>query len=219
MPSDSPSVRIHSPFSDDESESGAASKSISQINASPYTHLGADSDSLISFDTLDPPSSNSSRVSSESDVSTTHASSLPLPPRPAPPKPPPRHRSTIQQSVPVESPSSASSTQSNLVPPPLPSRRPPLAEDHRAAPVRTPARNFSMHLDSDTHAGTSSAPPNLDRKLPAPRLPPPPTRTIAPGDKLPPPRRMPSDESDESGAEEEDLKAKIADTMPDTSRS
>ena len=42
-------------------------------------------------------------------------------------------------------------------------------------------------------------------------------RTIGLGDKLPPPRRMTSESSDES--EEEDPKTRLADSMPDTSRS
>ncbi|KAH9936881.1 DNase I-like protein [Epithele typhae] len=61
------------------------------------------------------------------------------------------------------------------------------------------------------------SPALLERKQFGNHLPPP-TRTIAPGDKLPPPRRVSSgsDSSDESD-EEEDLKLKI-DLLPDASR-
>ncbi|KAI0317680.1 DNase I-like protein [Amylostereum chailletii] len=49
------------------------------------------------------------------------------------------------------------------------------------------------------------------------RLPPPPTRTIALGDKLPPARRQASTSSDESG-DDDDPKSKLADSMPDVSQ-
>jgi WD40 repeat protein len=53
------------------------------------------------------------------------------------------------------------------------------------------------------------------------KLPPPPTRTISLGDKLPPPRRPPSpaESDDDSGAEEDDPKAQVADNMPDMTAS
>ncbi|KAA1477496.1 DNase I-like protein [Dentipellis sp. KUC8613] len=67
------------------------------------------------------------------------------------------------------------------------------------------------------HSSASST-SALDTKS---RLPPPPTRTIAPGAPLPPARRaaVASDESDDSGVDDDDPKAKAADAMPDTSRS
>lgn len=51
------------------------------------------------------------------------------------------------------------------------------------------------------------------------KMPPPPTRTIAPGDKLPAVRPTISDDDSEESAEEEDPKSKLANAMPDTSRS
>ena len=51
------------------------------------------------------------------------------------------------------------------------------------------------------------------------KMPPPPTRTIAPGDKLPAVRPTISDDDSEESAEEEDPKSKVANAMPDTSRS
>ncbi|KAI0301894.1 DNase I-like protein [Multifurca ochricompacta] len=50
-------------------------------------------------------------------------------------------------------------------------------------------------------------------------MPPPPTRIIAPGDKLPAVRPTLSDDESEESAEEEDPKSKILNAMPDTSRS
>ncbi|KAH7922873.1 DNase I-like protein [Leucogyrophana mollusca] len=62
--------------------------------------------------------------------------------------------------------------------------------------------------------------PGADRKpLGTSRLPPPPTRIIAPGDKLPPMRRPPSPSSDEESGEEEDPRTRTVDLLPDTSRS
>lgn len=51
------------------------------------------------------------------------------------------------------------------------------------------------------------------------KMPPPPTRIIAPGDKLPAVRPALSDDESEESAEEEDPKSKQANAMPDTSRS
>jgi hypothetical protein len=50
-------------------------------------------------------------------------------------------------------------------------------------------------------------------------MPPPPTRTIALGDKLPAIRPALSDDESEESAEEEDPKSRLANAMPDTSRS
>jgi hypothetical protein len=61
---------------------------------------------------------------------------------------------------------------------------------------------------------------DLTGKLPgATRLPPPPTRTIAPGDKLPPVRRPTSPSSGEESGDEEDPKSRLADSLPDSSHS
>jgi hypothetical protein len=52
------------------------------------------------------------------------------------------------------------------------------------------------------------------------KMPPPPTRMIAPGDKLPAVRpSISSDDESEESAEEEDSKSKLLNAMPDTSRS
>lgn len=51
------------------------------------------------------------------------------------------------------------------------------------------------------------------------RLPPPPTRTIGLGDKLPPVRRAPSASSDEESGSEEDPRARSVESLPDSSRS
>ncbi|KAI0030392.1 Endonuclease/exonuclease/phosphatase [Vararia minispora EC-137] len=84
------------------------------------------------------------------------------------------------------------------MPPPLPSRR-------RTAPGDEPTPTVAF---------------SSEKLSAAQRLPPPPTRTIGLGDKLPPARRAAVDESsDESGEEAaEDPKARLADSMPDASR-
>ncbi|KAJ7618483.1 Endonuclease/exonuclease/phosphatase [Roridomyces roridus] len=124
-----------------------------------------------------------------------------------PPRPPPR------QTKIVESPAS-------LTPPPLPSRRStvPPAEDLVPVPPRLPARPpVAIPVNIDLISSPASAPPiATERKgVGAGRLPPPPTRTIALGDKLPPPRRHSSLSSDEESGDE----AVLTPDLPDSSRS
>ncbi|KAI0056643.1 hypothetical protein BV25DRAFT_1831966 [Artomyces pyxidatus] len=192
-----------SPFADEESDADTV-----------FGHAPSHQDSVSSVESFEAPtSSSSSRFSSSSDLSSANnATAPPIPPtRPVPPRPPPRHKSTVatdsSDSLVVASPVAQ-------LPPPLPVRRGTAAVDESTP--RPPNRHLSMA--DDPHAGTTSAPPTMERKPPpGHRLPPPPTRTIGLGDKLPPARRLPSDESDDSG-EEEDPKAKAADAMPDSSR-
>ncbi|KAG2361222.1 Endonuclease/exonuclease/phosphatase [Suillus spraguei] len=109
-----------------------------------------------------------------------------------PPPPPPRRGANENSRN-----SSSSSTPTPNSPPPLPSRH-LTPEDISDVPPSLPAR----------HNMNTAAPASNDfisdrKPLGSNKLPPPPTRTIAPGDKLPPARRAHTPSSDEdSGAED-----------------
>ncbi|KAK7053763.1 IPPc domain-containing protein [Favolaschia claudopus] len=173
----------------------------------PLSDSDGDSESSLPLSDLSlPPSlpprhhqrSSSSQTSSENDLNTSRF------------HPPPRHKSL--------DPSTAAT-----MPPPLPTRRniPPLLIEEEptsapptSAPPRLPARPAISipAIDSDD-SPTTSTPSNAERKLFG-RLPPPPTRTIALGEKLPPARRPPSPSSDEESGEELQTP-----DLPDSSRS
>ncbi|KAF8994329.1 hypothetical protein BDQ17DRAFT_1099690 [Cyathus striatus] len=120
-----------------------------------------------------------------------------------------------------------------LVSPPAPPA-PPAFDTNPITPVSYPASN-PHSISSHTHNILShilphshTPPPLHDAQHPHPqpqrkhlsRLPPPPTRTIGPGDKLPPARRPTSPSSDDdSGADEEDPRASAVEHMPDATRS
>ncbi|KAJ7062834.1 Endonuclease/exonuclease/phosphatase, partial [Mycena amicta] len=143
--------------------------------------------------------SSSSQTSSEGDVNV---------PRVPPPRPPPRHRSPPKL---LESPAT-------IVPPPLPSRRPSVVpvEEPSSAP-RLPARPAITIPPPDSDSSPPASAPNTTERKPfAARLPPPPMRTIALGEKLPPARRPSSPiSSDEESADE----APNTVDLPDSSRS
>ncbi|EMD31787.1 hypothetical protein CERSUDRAFT_127167 [Gelatoporia subvermispora B] len=162
-------------------------------------------------------SSGSSRLESEGE-STERPGSVPqLSPlsRPfgLPPRPPPRKKSSVAPGV-----TSPSSSTTSLTPPPLPARKSP------ATPVEEQARRLPPRHQNTTGADTQG----LSAEAPSPSIsppserkafghhPPPPTRTIQLGDRLPPPRRAPSGSSSESGEDEEARKIEL---LPDTSRS
>ena len=87
-------------------------------------------------------------------------------------------------------------------------------DDHPAPAL--PVRHQSMH---ELEGETQQSPCVPERKQFGSHLPPP-TRTIAPGDKLPPPRRVSSgsdSSSDEEEEEDEDVKLKL-DLLPDATR-
>ncbi|KAJ7983108.1 Endonuclease/exonuclease/phosphatase [Mycena polygramma] len=139
--------------------------------------------------------SGSSQTSSESDLNVTTQ-------RVPPPRPPPRHRSPAK----LES-----------IPPPLPIRRNTAApEDLVPGPPRLPVRPpITIPLPDTVVSSLPTTPTTAERKmLGASRLPPPPTRTIALGEKLPPARRPPSPSSDEESSDEAP-----APDLPDSSRS
>ncbi|KAF7331468.1 IPPc domain-containing protein [Mycena kentingensis (nom. inval.)] len=144
--------------------------------------------------------SSSSQTSSEGDGVTR---------RVPPPRPPPRRLSPPKL---VESPAT-------MLPPPLPLRRPteePVPPPSSSAPPQLPARPVVTipPPDSESSPSTPTPPGTADRKT---RLPPPPTRTIALGEKLPPARRpaSPALSSDEESVDE----TPNAPDLPDTSRS
>ncbi|KAG6840960.1 hypothetical protein C0991_003020 [Blastosporella zonata] len=141
------------------------------------------------------PSSESSITSSESDLGASPRPSLPSRFRPG------------------------TSPNTSPVPPPLPTRRMTSTSSEDAA-ASSPRLPFRPHVVIPPHvhsldSSTSVSPKSIDRKpLGSGRLPPPPTRTIGPGDKLPAPRRPPTPEySDEESGEEGE-----AVVLPDRSR-
>ncbi|KDQ53055.1 hypothetical protein JAAARDRAFT_39767 [Jaapia argillacea MUCL 33604] len=199
-----PDIKLHSPFSDGHS-------SDSDKSAASYKPP------LPSRKRTSDANGNGHKKTASSGSSDSHTS-VPSsrPGVPLPPRPPPRHQASLAPSFGSESSSSTSSTPITQNRPPLPRRRPttPVDDSHPPPPPRLPARHPSIS-EADPYVGPPSAPPAPERRLA--KLPPPPTRTIGLGDRLPPARRPPSPSSDES--EDEDVKSKILDTMPDTSRS
>ncbi|KAJ3991133.1 Endonuclease/exonuclease/phosphatase [Lentinula boryana] len=185
--------------------------------------------------------SNSSRTSSESDSSQLFAykgsasssqSSIPLP------RPPPRPRALVlpEPQVPV--------SDSNCIsaPPPLPVRRSTVAqaEDLAASPKTPrpstsarlapppphsshPSPNHLARVSLDLDHPPSSAPTTSERKTFG-KHPPPPTRTIALGDKLPPKRPNTiegvtiGDSDDDESGDEDDVKGSGVDLLPDATR-
>lgn len=163
-------------------------------------------------------SSDSSLMSTESDDTSmeTHFPKCPAPPpRPSvvvPPPPPPRPK-TYRSGFNTDSPSSASSVQ---IPPPLPIRRStaaPLEDTIQSnPPPRLPVRPTTVVPELTTSPTAERKPTGLGR------LPPPPTRTIALGEKLPPARRPQTPSSDEESGDETDSRSGT-DQLPDSSRS
>ncbi|RDB20337.1 putative inositol polyphosphate 5-phosphatase C9G1.10c [Hypsizygus marmoreus] len=168
-------------------------------------------------------STDSSMTSSESE--TSHSSSVPLPKSILPPRPPSRYRATASPST-FDAPLSSSpmSSSTTLAPPPLPIRRSTIAQPDETISVPTPRIPNRPNLAIPSYIGPpdspAASPTTAERKaLGSGRLPPPPTRTIALGDKLPPARRPSSPSSDEDSGEEDDSKVQIGDSLPDSSRS
>ncbi|KAF8890414.1 hypothetical protein BD779DRAFT_1643882 [Infundibulicybe gibba] len=161
--------------------------------------------------------SGSSQTSSESDISQ-HS----IPQKPSrsghlpPPRPPPRNKGCPASSEPIPSPAQVLLSP----PPPLPTRRGTALQTEEGPAGRPRLPNRPQVSIPSTPGSESPVPsPSVERKsLGSARLPPPPTRTIALGSKLPPARRAQSPSSDEDSADEDDTKHAI-DTLPDSSRS
>ncbi|KAL5508643.1 hypothetical protein ACEPAH_6262 [Sanghuangporus vaninii] len=184
-------------------------------------------------DSSDRSSRTTSVESSSSSQTSPELIQRPPPPPPSPSKhsdirpPPPRHASLPLHAIETsgssnpdsqDSSSTGSGTPTLQVPPSLPVRRSP-PKSVRDLPVhgRPPLRMNTMQ-EAEAQDGYRSAPPTLERKT---QFAPPPIRTIGLGDKLPPPRRPPSNEGSESeSAEEDETKGpRAADALPDASHS
>ncbi|KAG6816233.1 hypothetical protein H0H87_007560 [Tephrocybe sp. NHM501043] len=183
-------VRTISPFSDEDSGDIPG-------NAAPPTHPSRRQ--LHHHQ----PSSELNMASSESDLSASSRSS----------RPSSRFRSDA---------SLTTSPSTSPVPPPLPSRRGPFTSSSDEASTSSPRLPSRPNVAIPPHLNISDSPSAsptsaTDRKaLGSSRLPPPPTRTIAPGDALPAPRRpLTPDYSDEDSGEEDEL---AVSPLPDRSR-
>lgn len=237
----SPRIEVHSPWSDNSENDSDQDGSEEDDDASPvasapripprrattavdgsagaaqngwsgYAHQQARSESM---------------MSSASDTSNEGIQIFPPTPKPAPtplsrpsiavPPPPPRRPNILRNNSLNDSPSSASS--SLQTPPPLPVRRTtaaPHEESQLPPPPPLPVRPNT--IAPENQIGSSS--PIVERKaFGVGRMPPPPTRTIGLGEKLPPARRPPSPSSEEDSGDETDLKTASVDLLPDSSRS
>ena len=109
--------------------------------------------------------------------------------------------------------SSAQSLRQLASPPPLPVRRGTNVSPEEPLPPSMPPP-----LPSRSQLVSPSNGDNERKPLGTNKLPPPPTRTIALGDKLPP-RQLATPSSDEESGEEDELRALAVDLMPDNSTS
>ena len=208
---------LSSPFSDDEDEAEQSNLTAPLIPAPPSTRKPAPPKppATRSSDTY---SSNSSQSSIDTLGTTSSIQRAP------PPRPPPRSRP--KSSAPLDDPTSSPTLNPKLIsnPPPLPTRRPgPPPDSEPSTTTQTPPPRISNRLSQQIKQDS----PAERRSLGSSKLPPPPTRTIALGDKLPPARRpaggsppfSSDDESAEEGAAADDAKGSGSDALPDTSRS
>ncbi|EGO01411.1 hypothetical protein SERLA73DRAFT_103188 [Serpula lacrymans var. lacrymans S7.3] len=145
----------------------------------------------------------------------------------APPPPPPARgskrpnpspaASPLLRPVPVPSALISSSSESSIS-----SISPPRSKALSRPAVQVPPRPPPRHNGAGAQSTEPSSPASLERErkpLGNTKLPPPPTRIIGLGDKLPPVRRPPTPSSDEDSGEEEDPKSRTMDSLPDSSRS
>ena len=178
--------------------------------------------------------STSSCSTNSSDSDTSNAASSPSIhlQRKRPPPPPPRTSIVPHSMIDL---SLKTSDRPSPIPPPLPHR--PNTTSAADLPPRLPARPpvvipsgvSQTDLSSSISSGSKGSPASYQERKVSPAsyterksfhaMPPPPTRTIALGDKLPPARRQPSLSSDEESGDEEDPRARLLDALPDSSRS
>ena len=134
-----------------------------------------------------------------------------------PPRPPPRNlQPSISPGRALEALISSSAPNLNLfaLPPPLPVRR-----GANVSPEEVPLGSMPPPLPSRSQIVSPSNGDSERKPLGVSKLPPPPTRTIALGDKLPPPRRPATPSSDEESGEEDEPRLHAVDLMPDSSTS
>ncbi|KAF8905753.1 Endonuclease/exonuclease/phosphatase [Gymnopilus junonius] len=163
--------------------------------------------------------SDASQLSYDSDSQRSSRTNLVPPPRP-----PPRNRISISPNKYEHSYMSASLPvgKQTSPAPPLPVRRSTVQVTDIPPPSAsgTPPHLPSRSQISPPNGNGSESPVTTERKtFGASKLPPPPTRTIALGDKLPPPRRSADPSSDEESGEEDEPKVQAIDMMPDGSAS
>ena len=227
----SPRIELHSPFSDNAELESEIDGELSSTTSPPLPPRRNAPPITINGNHHQPHQSSESTVSSSSSLLSTESDNTSIethfpkpnfaspPSRPSvivPPPPPPRpkiHRNTMNTDSPSSSSSSAIQT-----PPPLPIRRTtaaPLEDTIQPPPPRLPVRPTTVVPEMTTSPLTERKSSGLGR------LPPPPTRTIALGEKLPPARRPPTPSSDEeSGGDETDSRSGGGvDQLPDSSRS
>ncbi|KAF8959542.1 Endonuclease/exonuclease/phosphatase [Flammula alnicola] len=215
-PDDTPATS-RSPFSEDEQEIAEAftSKFIPPpIPARQQPHGNVDGNSIRK---LGAHFSDSSGVSGDSDASQRSSRPIIVPP----PRPPPRGRPSVSPNKGGHTfmPSSVPNPKFSSPPPPLPVRRSTAMPQEPTAPASMPPP--LPNRSQVTLALNGNEPTTGERKpVGSSKLPPPPTRIIGLGDKLPPPRRpsTPSSDEEESG-EEDEPKVQAVDLMPDSSTS
>ena len=194
-----------SPFSDDDAQSSDSLPPPIPSRPQQFPVHIPTSNSIRSLAaTLD----DTTKTSFDNDVAQASPRSVMPPP---PPRPPPRKRPATSPAKRENGFSSASLPIHSLSasPPPLPVRRSTIVDPAVAGPP--PPLPTRSHINGNEGA---------ERKaLGVSRLPPPPTRTIALGDKLPPARRPTTPSSDEDSGEEDEQKIQTADLMPDSSTS
>ena len=201
---------LSSPFSDEEEETEQSNLTAPLIPAPTSTRKPPPP--RPSAGSSDPYSSNSSQSSIDTFTATTTTTTQRAPP----PRPPPRSRPKSAATA-----DEATLNPKSTNPPPLPTRRPNAASSLPDA--EPPQPRISNRLSQQPL-------PQSERKsLGSSKLPPPPTRTIALGDKLPPARRhagsassppfSSDDDSGEEGVTIDDAKGSQSDSLPDTSRS
>ncbi|TFK35097.1 Endonuclease/exonuclease/phosphatase [Crucibulum laeve] len=220
----SPHTSVHSQSTGGSSTDNDSSSSLPPPIPSRI-QLNGQHVSATSIRNLDAHFGDSSRTSF--DKLNDSSTSLPKSTRSSIPPPPPRHRASFTPAV-VDNLPAVSATMPNpkglgAQPPRLPVRRSTVAQPEEASAAVAPrvsARPQVAIPPSTTVNDTASPASAIERKaFGLGKLPPPPTRTIALGDKLPPARRATEPSSDEESGSEEDPKVQAADMMPDSSRS
>ncbi|TFK64185.1 DNase I-like protein [Pluteus cervinus] len=204
---------LNSPFTDNYDAESSSSISLPPALPARKGRLHAQQTSESSLRSSSDTSSITSNHNEGFETKTLRLGVVP----PPPPRPPQRQQAAVAP---------GDGSLSPIAPPPLPLRRitintaSPFDETSTSqGPPKLPARPTLTPVSAMPNASLRSPISTHVRSVSSGRLPPPPTRTIGLGNKLPPARRPPTPSSDEeSGAEEEDTKLTAAYTLPDSSR-